>query len=382
MPVFDLDAGWRGRGQSIWRRSIGTPCPVIPSPPRSSARCGTCRHREPHDRVHALAAGDARDRRSEWRPSRVLAVRRDLPRLALARFLQAAGQPLGERERPRGSESFPQWLEARLTRSVGACDFCAVHMIWGGDQTSCRRSRRIVARRARESPRLSGLASASRSTSRATLLLYRQASGGCSSAPVARVAPADSWTAFWRPWAAASSPGAEVVFMARYLFGRRGSRAAARSTTPIRRLPGSPPVRLLEAWIERHAEAADGNGGRNGHVTSERYRAYTPAPSRARSVTRSHPLRRPPLARERMCRPCSRASGYHARVLPVATRDDLLTGREVADIGQCCPTSFTTGTCHFLKGESGTDGVRRQQELRVPDGAACGACRFGQYHQS
>ena len=35
--------------------------------------------------------------------------------------------------------------------------------------------------------------------------------------------------------------------------------------------------------------------------------------------------------------------GYRARVLPTATRSDLLTGREVADIGQCCPKSFTTG---------------------------------------
>src|SRR5690349_13647038 len=35
--------------------------------------------------------------------------------------------------------------------------------------------------------------------------------------------------------------------------------------------------------------------------------------------------------------------GYRTQVLPTAARQDLLTGREVADIGQCCPTSFTTG---------------------------------------
>src|SRR5262252_2734466 len=34
--------------------------------------------------------------------------------LAIARFLQAAGHPIGERAHPRGSESFPQWLEARM----------------------------------------------------------------------------------------------------------------------------------------------------------------------------------------------------------------------------------------------------------------------------
>ena len=35
--------------------------------------------------------------------------------------------------------------------------------------------------------------------------------------------------------------------------------------------------------------------------------------------------------------------GYRTQILPTATRADLLAGREVADIGQCCPTSFTTG---------------------------------------
>ena len=39
--------------------------------------------------------------------------------------------------------------------------------------------------------------------------------------------------------------------------------------------------------------------------------------------------------------------GYRARPLPSATRDDLLLGREPADIGQCCPTSFTTGNLAF-----------------------------------
>src|SRR5919206_369839 len=45
--------------------------------------------------------------------------------------------------------------------------------------------------------------------------------------------------------------------------------------------------------------------------------------------------------------------GYRTQVLPTATRDDLLTGREVADIGQCCPTSFTTGNlANFLREEA------------------------------
>ena len=46
-------------------------------------------------------------------------------------------------------------------------------------------------------------------------------------------------------------------------------------------------------------------------------------------------------------------SRYRVEVLPTATRDDLLTGREVADIGQCGPTSFTTGNlANFLRGKA------------------------------
>src|SRR5262249_39285699 len=44
--------------------------------------------------------------------------------------------------------------------------------------------------------------------------------------------------------------------------------------------------------------------------------------------------------------------GYRARPVPQATRDDLLLGRELADVGQCCPTSFVTGNLtQFLRRE-------------------------------
>jgi predicted nucleotide-binding protein (sugar kinase/HSP70/actin superfamily) len=76
--------------------------------------------------------------------------------------------------------------------------------------------------------------------------------------------------------------------------------------------------------------------------------------------------------------------GYRTQVLPTATREDLLVGREVADIGQCCPTSFTTGNlASFLRGEAkrlGADEVAKKY-VYVTAGS-CGACRFGQYHQS
>ena len=76
--------------------------------------------------------------------------------------------------------------------------------------------------------------------------------------------------------------------------------------------------------------------------------------------------------------------GYNARILPVATRQDLLTGREVADIGQCCPTSFTTGNlANYLRQQAERIGAEEVSKKFVyVTAGSCGSCRFGQYHQS
>jgi predicted nucleotide-binding protein (sugar kinase/HSP70/actin superfamily) len=76
--------------------------------------------------------------------------------------------------------------------------------------------------------------------------------------------------------------------------------------------------------------------------------------------------------------------GYQARALPPATKEDLLAGREVADIGQCCPTSFTTGNLvNFLRAEARRTGPDQVANRYVyVTAGSCGACRFGQYHQS
>jgi predicted nucleotide-binding protein (sugar kinase/HSP70/actin superfamily) len=76
--------------------------------------------------------------------------------------------------------------------------------------------------------------------------------------------------------------------------------------------------------------------------------------------------------------------GYRARALPPATKADLLAGRELADIGQCCPTSFTTGNlANYLQREAQRIGAGAVAERYVHlTAGACGACRFGQYHQS
>jgi predicted nucleotide-binding protein (sugar kinase/HSP70/actin superfamily) len=87
---------------------------------------------------------------------------------------------------------------------------------------------------------------------------------------------------------------------------------------------------------------------------------------------------------ERLIQGAMESLGYRTRVLPTASRADLLTGREVADIGQCCPTSFTTGNlANVLREEAarvGADEVARR--FVYVTAGSCGACRFGQYHQS
>ncbi|MDH4216003.1 MAG: hypothetical protein OEV23_03780, partial [Gallionella sp.] len=76
--------------------------------------------------------------------------------------------------------------------------------------------------------------------------------------------------------------------------------------------------------------------------------------------------------------------GYKAQRLPAATREDMLTGREIADIGQCCPTSFTTGNLvNFLRDAAQRIGAEQvAKDYIFVTAGSCGSCRFGQYHQS
>ncbi len=75
---------------------------------------------------------------------------------------------------------------------------------------------------------------------------------------------------------------------------------------------------------------------------------------------------------------------YNAEPLPQVSRQDMETGKELIDVGACCPTTFVTGNLiNFLKGNGG----KRSRDEIVNDyvyltAGACGACRFGQYHQS
>ncbi len=118
---------------------------------------------------------------------------------------------------------------------------------------------------------------------------------------------------------------------------------------------------------------------------SGHYRAYTPRPfTRAERDSVTVLFGGLHWRVERILQAVLESAGHKAQVLPVATKDDLLTGREVADIGQCCPTSFTTGNLvNFLKKEAkATSAADVNQKFIYLTAGSCGACRFGQYHQS
>jgi predicted nucleotide-binding protein (sugar kinase/HSP70/actin superfamily) len=120
-------------------------------------------------------------------------------------------------------------------------------------------------------------------------------------------------------------------------------------------------------------------------IATEHYRAYVPRPFTAAERDTTTILFGGLHWRiERVLQAVLEAKGLRAQVLPVATKEDLLTGREVADIGQCCPTSFTTGNLvNFLKKEAKQIGAEEvSKKYLYLTAGSCGACRFGQYHQS
>ena len=73
------------------------------------------------------------------------------------------------------------------------------------------------------------------------------------------------------------------------------------------------------------------------------YRAYQPKPLTRQDIGQVEILFGGLHWRaERLIQATFQNCGYQARPLPAANKADLLLGLELADIGQCCPTSFTT----------------------------------------
>ena len=189
--------------------------------------------------------------------------------IALGRFLEAAGHPVGPRARPRGAEPLAKRLEAGAMAVVSRLwpDFCAVHMTWGAinELTTLTGYRRLAA--VAQHPVLSALLDRiALDESRHFFFYYRQAEirlGRPGAARVARLLV----DRFWAPVGSGVQPQAELAFLAGYLFSGTEGRAAARKVdSTIRRLPGFAAVPLLEAWMNRFAEAGDDiEGGRHGH---------------------------------------------------------------------------------------------------------------------
>ena len=187
--------------------------------------------------------------------------------IALARFLHAAGRPVGPRARPRGREPFAKRIEATAVAALSRLwpDFCALHMIWGAinELTTLTGYRRLA--KMAGHPVLDLLLSRIvRDESRHFFFYYRQAERRLQRPAVARVSRllVDH---FWAPVGSGEQPRREVGFLVDYLFADEEGRAAARKVDEtIRRLPGFADVRLLEAWIDRCARNERGTKGELG----------------------------------------------------------------------------------------------------------------------
>jgi hypothetical protein len=189
--------------------------------------------------------------------------------IALARFLDAAGHPVGPRERPRGDEPLLKRLEAAAVAALSRWwpDFCALHMTWGAinELTTLTGYRRLA--KVAGHPILTELLERIiLDESRHFFFYYRQAEMRLANPAAARIARV-LVDRFWGPVGSGERAHAEVRALALYLFADDEGRIAARKVDDtIRRLPGFATVRLLEAWMDRHVpELRATHGGRNGH---------------------------------------------------------------------------------------------------------------------
>ncbi|MBI2207008.1 MAG: ferritin-like domain-containing protein [Candidatus Rokubacteria bacterium] len=174
--------------------------------------------------------------------------------IAIRRFLEAAGQPVGPRARPRGQEPLAKRVEAAAVAALSKLwpDFCALHMTWGAINelstlTAYRRLADVAAHPVLEDL----LARIMRDESRHFFFYYRQAEIRLANPAAARVTRL-LVERFWAPVGSGEQPRDEVRFLVDYLFTGADGRAAARKVDDtIRRLPGFRTVRLLEGWIDR-----------------------------------------------------------------------------------------------------------------------------------
>ena len=178
--------------------------------------------------------------------------------LAIARFLEASGQPLPPRPRPHGREPWGQRLQAAAIALISRVwpHFCAAHMTWGAinEMTALTSYRRLAA--------VAGHPVLSRLLERIALdearhfyFYYRQAQIRLERPGAARITRL-LVNGFWGPVGTGVQPLRERLFLTTYLFsGAEGGAAARQIDEPIKRLPGLAGARLMEAWMQRTAAA-------------------------------------------------------------------------------------------------------------------------------
>ena len=285
MPAFDIDS-YVGRSRAVDLAAIDwAAVPRHPVPPEALRTMRFMQDIESHTIIYlrSLLATRAIDDPDVATFLACWVYEETFHGLALQRFLEAAGAPVGERALPRGREPWAKRIEAAATAMVSKAwpDFCAVHMTWGAinELTTLTGYRRLAA--VSPHPVLGELIDRIvRDESRHFFFYYRQAEIRMRRRAVARTARV-LVDRFWAPVGSGVQPDAELRFLATYLFKGSDGRAAARKVDEtIRRLPGFETVQLLESWMDRHTPPAmlrdeparDGvpgdvvsEGGRNGH---------------------------------------------------------------------------------------------------------------------
>jgi hypothetical protein len=288
MPAFDIDS-YVGRSRAVDLAAIDwAAVPRHPIPPEALRTMRFMQDIESHTIIYlrSLLATRAIDDPDVATFLACWVYEETFHGLALQRFLEAAGAPVGERALPRGQEPWAKRIEAAATAMVSKAwpDFCAVHMTWGAinELTTLTGYRRLAA--LTDHPVLAELLDRIvLDESRHFFFYYRQAEIRMQRRAVARTARflVDR---FWAPVGSGVQPDAELRFLATYLFQGTDGRAAARKVDEtIRRLPGFETVQLLESWMDRHIPhampldepARDAvpepardpvpEGGRNGH---------------------------------------------------------------------------------------------------------------------
>jgi len=257
MPAFDLDS-YVGRSRAVDLAAIDwAQVPRHPVPPEAVRTLRYMQDIESHTIIYlrALLATRAIDDPDVATFLACWVYEETFHGLALARFLEAAGSPVGERPVPRGQEPLAKRIEAAVTAMVSKAwpDFCAVHMTWGAinELTTLTGYRRLAA--LTDHPVLTDLLERIvLDESRHFFFYYRQAEIRMQRRAVARIARL-LVDRFWVPVGSGVQPEAELRFLATYLFAGPEGRAAARKVDDtIRRLPGFETVHLLESWMDRH----------------------------------------------------------------------------------------------------------------------------------